>query len=257
MRDETRATGDDEPPDDGEERGETTEGSRLLRAVRAGDQQALAALYERYVPMLLVEARRRGVEPGLRREVVVDAVTAAVLVLMREGHPEPVSLAGYLVTALRRRVLNLRRAARRDAAHALQVEDIDRLPSTAPVDAPQDTSRVDAPEPPTALDRVVRAATRQLAADEVQLLVWLGDHVPQREIAAWLGVTHDAVRSRAKRLRARLREAVRRHVAALPAEERTIVERRLAALSTGAAAVAARPAPARRRGERGASRREP
>lgn len=278
MRDATRNAGDDdEAPDDaGDGAGEASAGRMLLRGLRAGDEQALAAVFERYVPMLLVEARRRHVQPGLRQEVVEDAVAAAVLVLMRPEHATPRSLAGYLVTALRRRVLNLHRSARRDAARASQVDDIDQLLVASAAPAPD--ARLDAHDDDgtdgadggahdiegDAMDGIMRALLAQLAEDDRQLLGWLGEHVPQREIAAWLGVTHDAVRSRAKRLRARLRESVRRQAAALPPAARALVEQRLAAMATqvpGARPSAARPAHghARRRGARDASapRREP
>lgn len=186
----------------------------VVARLRARDERAAAELYARFAPLLLDEARRRRVDAGVRREVVMDTIGAAALVLMRSDTPVPGSLAGYLVTALRRRVLNL---ARGERLARLRAADVEMPPRVGDTDAPHVVSA------PVA--RLARVLEQHLREDERQILMWLGDRVPQSEIAVWLGSTYGAVRVRVMRLRERLREIARRHAAALPPDERDELER--------------------------------
>ena len=76
-----------------------------------------------------------------------------------------------------------------------------------------------------AIDRLARAVEQGLSDDERLLLAWLAARVPQRQIAAWLGVGHGAVRVRVTRLRARLRDSALRHAYRLDGEERRELDR--------------------------------
>ncbi len=192
----------------------------LVARLRVRDERAAAELYARFAPLLLDEARRRRVDDGMRREVVMDTIAAAAFVLMRSDTPVPGSLGGYMVTALRRRVMNLVRAERMARRHDVE----------ASVVAPpgEETALVSAP-----VARLARVLDQHLREDERQLLVWLGERVPQSEIAVWLGSTYGAVRVRVLRLRERLREIARRHAAALPPDEREELERFLRRVAPG------------------------
>jgi hypothetical protein len=64
-------------------------------------------------------------------------------------------------------------------------------------------------------------------ADERRVLGYLAERVPQRLIAEWTGVSHDAMRKRILRLRVRLRAEVLRYAETLPTRERTEVMRAL------------------------------
>ena len=195
----------------------------LVARLRERDERAAAELYARFAPLLMDEARRRRVDAASRSEVVMDTITQAAMVLLRSGTPVPGSLAGYLVTSLRRRVLNLVRdaqaRARRLEALAVEVGD-----PPAPDDARE------AEPVPRAIAELARALEQHLKDDERQLLAWLGDRVPQREIAEWVGSSYGAVRVRVLRLRERLREVARRHAATLPPDERALLERYLSAV---------------------------
>jgi DNA-binding CsgD family transcriptional regulator len=64
-----------------------------------------------------------------------------------------------------------------------------------------------AAEPPPlspVLERLSRVVDAGITAEERQLLRWVSASIPQRLIAEWLGVTHNAVRVRVLRLRDRL-----------------------------------------------------
>jgi hypothetical protein len=71
------------------------------------------------------------------------------------------------------------------------------------------------------------AIAESLTADERQVLAWLAEHVPQREIAAWCGVTYGAMRVRVTRLREKARAVARRWIATCPPDERASLTRLL------------------------------
>ena len=72
-----------------------------------------------------------------------------------------------------------------------------------------------------AIERLALELERGLSADERQILGWLSQRVPQRQIAEWLGVTHGAARVRVARLRARLAAAAIRYAHRTDAADRT------------------------------------
>jgi hypothetical protein len=56
------------------------------------------------------------------------------------------------------------------------------------------------------LERLSRVLDAGLNVDERRMLRWVGASIPQRLIAEWLGITHNAARVRVLRLRERLIE---------------------------------------------------
>ena len=220
----------------------------LVARLRTGDDSAVGDLYERFESLLLEEARRRRVQPALRPEVVADVITRVALTLRKPTTRVPRSLGAYLTVALRRHVLNVRRAERRGEAHRADV-DVDTLASPSSDEATVDGA------PPSPMTVVWDQAFARLGERERELAGWLGDYVPQRHIAEWTGRTHDAVRSAAKRLRAKLRALVHELAAALPPDERAQVERRLARITGGVPRVDQRQGG--RRSAPDGSRREP
>ena len=187
----------------------------LVAHLRAGDPRAAVELYERMAPTLLREARREGVDAGLRHEVVMDTIGSVALTLVRPTTQVPRSLTGYMVTALRWRTRRLAKAARRREREECDLGDAASVPEAS------------GPSAGAAASQLAAMLEQHLRADEHDLLTWLGERVPQREIAGWLGLSHAAVRVRVLRLRDRLREVTRRYVAALPDAERATMERYL------------------------------
>ena len=151
----------------------------------------------------------------------MDTITQAAMVLLRSGTPVPCSLAGSLVTSLRRRLANLLRdaplRARRREAMAIEVGEVIAGDRTAGSETGESM----------AIASLARVLVQQLAEDERQLLAWLGDRVGRREVADWVGGSHGALRVRVLRLRERLRAVARRHAATLPPDERVRLERYL------------------------------
>ena len=198
----------------------------LVARLRERDERACAELYARFAPLLMDEARRRRVDAASRSEVVMDTITQAAMVLLRSGTPVPGSLTGYLVTSLRRRVVNLVRDAQ---ARARRLDGLAVEMGSTPAGDGGATADPAAPVP-RAIAELARILDQHLKDDERQLLAWLGDRVPQREIAEWVGSSYGAVRVRVLRLRERLREVARRHAATLPPDERVLLERYLSAI---------------------------
>lgn len=225
----------------------------LVAAVQRGEERAMMVLYERYTPILRREAARLGVASSARGELVADALRGVVLALVRPGSTAPQSLAGYAIIALRharqsgerqaRRIEALERALRQDAlAQATAEHPPDAL--TEPVvdpsvrahtaGSPGDMEALATPDPvslppSTRYARVLAALTAaisaRITAEEWQLLVWLADYVPQRDIGRWLGVSHGAVRVRVHRLRERLRAVAREFAKTLPLAEQRELDR--------------------------------
>lgn len=213
----------------------------LTAAVRRGDERAMTALYEHYTPILRREAARLGVPASDRGDLVSDTLRGVVLTLVRAGSTVPQSLTGYAIIALRNAHGNGRRQAQRIAAleRAIRQELLSQSPVEDPVDVaddpaatrPLDTPDVACePEPvQTRYSRVLAALTAALGArlstEEWQLLAWLADYVPQRDMARWLGISHGAVRVRVHRLRERLREVAQSFGSTLPLLEQRELER--------------------------------
>ena len=183
----------------------------LIAGIRCGDDRALEELYVRFLPMLVTATRRHRILPSDRRELALDVIADVAMQLMRPDNPAPRNLSGFLATVLRRRVLD---RARRDASRIREV----------PYDEARETLlgvvQEGEHDATPAIVRLVDHLERHCDDTELQVLHWLGEHVPQRTIAAWLGVGHGAVRMRIARLRDRLREVARTYWQVLDDEAR-------------------------------------
>lgn len=211
------------PPEARSLRPATWTDAELLEGLRGRDERALRELYERLAPQLRREARRLQVQPALREEAVCDVLRAVYDALVRPGAASPKSLTAYAVRALQRRALLLERIAR--AAHA-PLETAHRVAAGESGDehAPEDAASGD----DRPLQRLAMALASSLTADERQLLSWLAEHVPQREIARWRGVEFGAMRGRILRLREKARRIAWRWVESRPPGERATLEGHLA-----------------------------
>ena len=72
------------------------------------------------------------------------------------------------------------------------------------------TGHVTGPSP--AIARLAATLDAELSPDERQMLTWVSNAVPMREIAKWLGIGYSAAKVRLSRTRSRLREHALRHV---------------------------------------------
>ncbi|MEJ7811486.1 MAG: hypothetical protein WKG32_13825 [Gemmatimonadaceae bacterium] len=195
----------------------------LVLAMREREPDAVREFIKRFRPFLAAEARRLGVPAWAREEAVADCLTDAALELIAGRDTTiPRSLPKYLVSALRHDFLDARRGEtrreRRDqcAAEAMEGYGEHAVASSCS----QHTLRAsygpaweDVPLSP-ALERLSTMLGEGLTEEERRLLGWVGNYVPLREIALWLGVSYAAAAQRVWRLRERLRVVGTEHTMA-------------------------------------------
>lgn len=169
----------------------------LLRAVAAGDQAALARLYDRHAGWLQVRLTRRCPDPETVREVLQDTF---VTVWRSAGAHRGGEAGGWLWTIAARRLVDALRARERAERYA----------------------PVPAPPAPSAEERVLDGLDGLEYGDVGTALGRLGpelrdvlratvvDGLTTREAAVLLGVPEGTVKSRALRARRELRAALAR-----------------------------------------------
>lgn len=226
----------------------TWEDTELVSRLMRGDEAAILELNARYAPLLLRQAKRRGLGPAERRELVGEMLTDVVLHLLAPGARTPLRLRGYLVATLDRRLIDRRR--RELSAPALvELAHVEEAVATVAAD-PVERQDDEAASGSAAAHALAATLRRAMGDDDCELLLWIGERIPQRVIAEWLQMTDGALRTYVSRLRKRLREVARGHVATLPEGERVALARyfeQFPAVGSAAAQHRPGPAPARRR----------
>jgi len=214
--------------------------ARLVSAIHYGDESAIRELYLLYAPLLRDQARRMGVGPAERAELVTTLLDDIVLHLM-EHRTTPRHLTRYLVASLRNRARNwhrdsFRRTANRDAAYT-EHSSMQRI--VAECHSEYSLRASDSlPEEPVVsrapIAGLAAACSRNLAREEIAMLVSVGRHVPLREIANQLGISYVAARVRLHRLRERMRKLAIEYVCTLKPADREEIERFLRRLEPSA-----------------------
>lgn len=183
--------------------------------------------FDRFTPLLREAAKRLGIGPDQRKEVVIT-VLDDVLVAILDGKcdPQP-DIEGYLIVTLRNHVFFEARRERR------RLRGTDELPLDARVlrmPAPAAAERVRDAAPDSAaviLADVYHVVLARFSDSERDLVAFALEHVPAREVAEWLGIEPAAAKMRLHRIVRRLRIAILDEVALLPPLERTTAERLL------------------------------
>jgi RNA polymerase sigma factor (sigma-70 family) len=182
----------------------------LLQRMRHDEALAIREFYRRFAPALWKLARQVHVQPALRDDVVTDCLSDAAIHLMQATAAMPANLTGYLIATFRHRLANDRRASKRRAATgtaAAWAGDGERVVREACSEASLRASAGPAAEAPAlspVLERLSRVIDAGITDEERQILRWVSASIPQRLIAEWLGITHNAARVRVLRLRERL-----------------------------------------------------
>lgn len=244
-----------------EEKPEAWSDQELLERLRRDDDVAIREFYRRYAPALWKAARQAQVQPALREDVVTDCLSDAAIHLMQPTVPIPAKPAAYLVAMFRHRLSNERRATKRRTAAgaaALWLDDGEHVVRETCSEASLRASAgpgVDTPSLSPVLEQLCRVVQADTSPEERQMLRWVSAGIPQRVIAEWLGITHNAARVRVLRLRERLIEiALHGDVARDPDEREALYDffRR-----SGLSERARRALEAHARGERPTPRRRP
>ena len=201
---------------EGPDRGEQTasdEEVALLVCLRRGEPAAVRAFTRRFYLLLLDQARRLEIQRSDRDAVVTSFLTDIMMKLARMRAPG--SLSSFVVTSFRNSVTDSRRAQNLRDHFDLDQSQTAGGETVVAVACSEYVLRAvlgpgDDAEPAHApatdlINRLLCTCT----PEERQLLVWTSRRVPMREIARWLGLSYDATKQRASRLRARLaRDAI-------------------------------------------------
>lgn len=229
-----------------EKEGKRDRDAQLVQGLRVQDGAAVHEFFLRFRDVLLAEARRARVQRALRLEVVEDCLGDLVIALGKPTAKAPRSLTSYVVVAFRHQLERAgRRALRADTTSRWAVDDeagekgegvVRQLASDASLRAATPGGEGDEERLSRALEGLTDALDRVLTDEERQILAWLGEYVPQRHIAAWLGIAHGTARQRVSRLRARLHRVATDYVATIRNEaerlELTRFLRRAAGMGT-------------------------
>jgi RNA polymerase sigma-70 factor (ECF subfamily) len=193
---------------------------RLVRAVAAGSQDALAALYDRHADAVFAAASRLTSD----RQVAEEVVQETFLALWNRAElfdPGAGSLSAWLHTIARNRTVDrLRAAGRRPNLVALSATAGQDEPETAALERLTASGRVlggadVGPGPEAALQaaelrEVLRGALAGMPeAERTVIVLAYQDDLTQAEIAGRLGWPLGTVKTRTRRALLRLREALR------------------------------------------------
>jgi hypothetical protein len=208
----------------------------LVAAMREASDWAFGEFLARFRPLLVQYAEGR-IPSELHAECIDEVLEDEALRLVNPRAIVPTQLRAYLVGAVRKRHLALKRShARRrrrheDAAYdAYVASDSGTTPVVRSVCAESTIAAsygagVAERHEPTALEQLAMAMTAELDAETIRLLTWIGRAVPHRTIAEWLGKSYDATTKQIWRLCRRLERAAPQHAAALPPDVQRELER--------------------------------
>jgi len=207
----------------------------IVVAMRRGEAVAFEQYIERFHRILLDYARRAGVAPSERDELVSELLDDVAIGLITRSGPLPQNPRMYLLSALRHKLLNRKRGSERrrrvvsEAARASYAGRESAGESAAGCSeemlrASHGPEWEGAPLP-RVLERLAGRLSEALRGDERQLLVAVAENIPQREIAEWLGVSYAVARKRLERLRARLTDVAMQYANTLEPDDARELQR--------------------------------
>jgi DNA-directed RNA polymerase specialized sigma24 family protein len=215
----------------------------LIDAMRTGDEWAFGEFLARFRPVLVAFAGGR-IPDELIPECIDDVLEDEALKLSDARSIVPTQMRAYLVGAVRKRHLAVRRSSARrrrwyeEAANGAWCtseghETVVRSAcSESSIAASRGPERTETPEP-TALEQLAIAMAGELDVDARRILVWLGRSVPHRQIAAWLDKSYDATTKQIWRLCRRLERAAPTYAARLSPAAQHELERFFRRLERG------------------------
>lgn len=219
----------------------------LIAAMRDGMPEAWSEFDFRFRGLLETYAAQLRVPYWDRGVLVNDVLDDEAMRLVSNTALRTARVAGYLIRALRSQFLKAKRSARRRearydrAAHAENGERVlVSLCSVSALRASEGPGEIVEESRFVILRAIADCLTRGISAEERQLLEWVGEGIPRRDIAAWLGVSYDAVKKRVSRVCRRVQQQVPDLVARLDPDERLLFEAFLKRAGISAVALASR-----------------
>jgi DNA-directed RNA polymerase specialized sigma24 family protein len=205
--------------------------AELIAAMQAGDRRAWSTFTARYRPILESYARSAKIPRWEWTTCVYDLLADEAIRLANDTAPPPANLPAYLTRAVRHRYLFVKRSAscryrNYDAASENRAGEsvVSSLCSQYALTASAGPGAATVPMS-SSLQRLARELRSGLSREDAALLVWVGEGIPRRAIAEWLGVGYDACTKRIWRLCRRLRTQAIEHGTSYPAHDRVEVER--------------------------------
>lgn len=206
----------------------------LVDAMREGTPEAWDEFDARFRPLLERYASRVGIPRWEWSTCITEVLDDEALRMVERVREMPQHLSAYLVRAVHNRHLALKRAAlRRARRYAAAAEGLDEPERILRLLVSEHTRR--ACDPPrvaeetiseaSAIVRFAQLLSERLTENERQMLAWVAEGVPQRVVAEWLGINHEAAKKRIVRLCRRMRIAAAEMSGALPADVRREVDR--------------------------------
>ena len=203
----------------------------IVVAMRRGESVAFEHYIDRFHRILLDYARRAGVLPSERDELVSELLDDVAIQLITRSAPLPQNPRMYLLSALRHKLLNRKRGSerrRRVVSEAARAAYADRESAAGCSEellrASHGPGWEGAPLP-RVLERLAGRLSEALGDDERVLLVAVAENIPQREIAEWLGVSYAVARKRLERLRARLTDVAMQYANTLEPDDARELQR--------------------------------
>ena len=211
-----------------------TNDAELVAAMRRGSYEALREFYARFEPLLARYAARAGISTETWEDDAHDVLCDVVMALVENTRParsrnDVRHIHAYIQRAFRNRLLDAKRAAarreHRDAdATSSAAETGERMVLSTCSESSVRAANADIegaePSPSPALARLASVLDAELSVSERQMLTWVSNNVPMRDIAIWLEISYAAAKVRLSRTRSRLRERALRHVNACVGAER-------------------------------------
>lgn len=216
----------------------------LIDAMRAGDEWAYGEFLARFRPVLIAFAEGR-IPDALIPECVDEVLEDEALKLADARSIVPTQMRAYLVGAVRKRHLSLRRSRTRRRRWYEEAANVARCTSDgcepvvhtacseSSVAASRGPEQQTEDQAPTALEQLAIAMAGELDADTQRILVWLGRSIPHRQIALWLNKSYEATTKQIWRLCRRLERAAPTYAATLSPAAQHEVERFFRRLERG------------------------
>lgn len=208
----------------------------LVDAMRDGDDWAFGEFLARFRPVMLAYAQAR-VPDVFIPECVDDVLEDAALELADPRAPVPAQLRAYLIGAVRRRQLAVHRSGARRrrwyeeaARSALSTSDgreavVPSVCAESTLAASRGADAAGSVGETSAVQQLALAMDRELDDETRRILAWIGQSVPHRQIAAWLGKSYEATTKQIWRLCRRLERAAPAYAAAMPPAAQRELER--------------------------------
>ncbi len=174
---------------------------RLIDQVAAGDADALAQLYDRHAPWLLLRLSGRCADSGLVDELVQDTFLAVWRGAGRYRRGPGNSVGAWIWTIASRRLVDALRARRARPQHGAAAPETAERAQAAPSAEQHVLADYSYGELGTALDRLSPELRAVIRATVI-------DGLTTRDAAAVLGIPEGTVKTRARRARMQLRDAL-------------------------------------------------